>query len=60
METFLVTMVSVGKDNVELAKMGIGSHLELERQWKVTIFNTICVKRRVRIFNTKNLYGNDT
>jgi hypothetical protein len=35
-------------------------HLELGRQWKVTIFYTFCGKRRVRIFNTKNLYGNDT
>jgi hypothetical protein len=35
-------------------------HLELGRHWKVTVFYTFCVKRRVRIFNTKNLYGNDT
>jgi hypothetical protein len=37
----------------------LGKHLELGRQWKVTIFYTFCVKRRVRIFKTKNLYGND-
>ena len=36
------------------------THLELGRQWKVTIFYTFNIKRRVRIFNTKNLYGNDT
>jgi hypothetical protein len=35
-------------------------HLELGRQWKVTVFYTFCVKRRVCIFNTKNLYGNNT
>jgi hypothetical protein len=34
-------------------------HLELGRQWKVTVFYMICVKGRVRIFNTKNLYGNN-
>jgi hypothetical protein len=28
-------------------------HLELGRQWKITIFYTFCIKRRVRIFNTK-------
>jgi hypothetical protein len=35
-------------------------HLELGRQWKVTIFYTFCVKRRICIFNTKYLNGNDT
>jgi hypothetical protein len=35
-------------------------HLELGRQWKITIFYTFCIKRRVRIFHTKNIYGNDT
>jgi hypothetical protein len=35
-------------------------HLELGRQWKIIVFYTFCVKGRVRIFNTKNLYGNDT
>jgi hypothetical protein len=35
-------------------------HLELRRQWKLTVFYTFCVKRKVRIFNTKNLYGNNT
>jgi hypothetical protein len=35
-------------------------HLELGRQWEVTVFYTFCIKRRVCIFNTKNLYGNDT
>jgi hypothetical protein len=34
-------------------------HLELGRQWKSTIFYTFCVKRRVCIFKTKNLCGND-
>jgi hypothetical protein len=34
-------------------------HLELGRQWKVTVFYTFCVKRRVRIFKTKNLYENN-
>jgi hypothetical protein len=28
-------------------------HLELGRQWKVTVFYTFCVNRRVRIFNIK-------
>jgi hypothetical protein len=36
------------------------SHLELGRQWKGTVFYTFCVKKRVRIFNTRNLYRNDT
>jgi hypothetical protein len=35
-------------------------HLELGRQWKVIVFHMYFVKRRVRIFKTKNLYGNDT
>jgi hypothetical protein len=41
---------------------GLGEqlHLELERQWKLIVFHVYFVKRRVRIFNTKNLYGNDT
>jgi hypothetical protein len=33
---------------------------QLGRQWKVTVFYTFCIKRRVRIFCTKYLYGNDT
>jgi hypothetical protein len=32
-------------------------HLEFGRQWKVTVFYRFCVKRRVCIFSTKNLYG---
>ena len=40
--------------------MGIEGHLKLGRQWKVIIFHMCFVKRKVRIFNTKNLYGNDT
>jgi hypothetical protein len=36
------------------------NHLKLRRQWKVIVFHMYFVKRRVRIFNTKNLYGNDT
>jgi hypothetical protein len=35
-------------------------HLELGRKWKVIILHMYFVKRRVRIFHTKNLYGNDT
>jgi hypothetical protein len=35
-------------------------HLKLGRQWKVIVFHMYFVKRRVRIFKTKNLYGNDT
>jgi hypothetical protein len=35
-------------------------HLELGRQWKVIIFHIYFVNKRVRIFKTKNLYGNDT
>jgi hypothetical protein len=38
----------------------VGNHLELGRQWKVIVFHMYFVVRRVRIFNTKNLYGNDT
>jgi hypothetical protein len=35
-------------------------HLELGRQWKVIVFHMYFVNRRVHIFKTKNLYGNDT
>jgi hypothetical protein len=37
-----------------------GLHLELGRQWKVIVFHMYFVNRRVRIFKTTNLYGNDT
>jgi hypothetical protein len=36
------------------------SHLKLGKQWKRTVFYTFCVKGRIFIFNTKNLYENDT
>jgi hypothetical protein len=35
-------------------------HLKLGRQWKVIVFQMYFVNRRVCIFKTKNLYGNDT
>jgi hypothetical protein len=35
-------------------------HLELGRQWKVIVFYMYFINRRVHIFKTKNLYGNDT
>jgi hypothetical protein len=35
-------------------------HLELGKQQKVTIFYIFYVKRRICIFNTKNLYRNNT
>jgi hypothetical protein len=35
-------------------------HLELGKQRKVTVFYIFYIKRRIRIFNTKNLYGNNT
>jgi hypothetical protein len=35
-------------------------HLEFGKQWNVIIFFMFSVKKRVRIFNTKTLYGNDT
>jgi hypothetical protein len=47
-------------DEVEEFSFSAQQYLELGRQWKVTVFYTFCLKRRVRIFNTKNLYGNDT
>ena len=31
-------------------------HLKLGRQWKVTIFYTFCVKRRIHILKTKIFY----
>jgi hypothetical protein len=45
-----------GDDNDEENEV----HLELGRQWKVTVFHTFCIKRRVHNFNTKKLYENDT
>jgi hypothetical protein len=35
-------------------------HLKLGKQRKVTVFYIFYVKKRVRIFNIKNLYRNDT
>jgi hypothetical protein len=35
-------------------------HLKLGKQQKVTVFYILYVKRRVRIFITKNMYGNNT
>jgi hypothetical protein len=32
--------------------------LELEKQWKVTVFYMFCIEKAVCTFNTKNLYGN--
>jgi hypothetical protein len=40
--------------------LNIKLHLELGRQWKVIVFHMYFVKRRVRIFKIKNLYGNNT
>jgi hypothetical protein len=37
-----------------------GCHGVGTRQWKVIVFHMYFVKRRIRIFNTRNLYGNDT
>jgi hypothetical protein len=50
-------MVSVGSRSDSAY---FGAHLELGRQWKVIVFYMYFVNKRVRIFKTKNLYGNDT
>jgi hypothetical protein len=57
----LVAWHLVGKRRIKahLWERG-GLHLELGKQWKVTIFYEFYVKRRVCIFITKNLYGNNT
>jgi hypothetical protein len=46
--------------NLLPTKVNEHHHLELGRQWKVIVFHMYFVKRRVCIFKTKNLYGNDT
>jgi hypothetical protein len=46
--------------NIDLMDTCTNLVFKLGRQWKIIVFHMYFVKRRVRIFKTKNLYGNDT
>jgi hypothetical protein len=58
-DTVLCT-VHISISNTGILTNANKSHLELGRQWKVIVFHMYFVNKRVRIFKTKNLYGNDT